>query len=86
MLLNILSTGVMAKMGKIYGNYMINLRTTNKKLIDRATRIISDLCKVDYVTANYELFLTKLMLEEENSGESQVKITIDRLQRRKNNE
>lgn len=86
MLLNILSTGVMAKMGKIYGNYMINLRTTNKKLIDRATRIISDLCKVDYATANYELFLTKLMLEEKNSGESQVKMTIDRLKRRQNYE
>lgn len=84
MLLNILSTGVMAKMGKIYGNYMINLRTTNKKLIDRATRIISDLCKVDYETANYELFLSKLILEQENSDESQVKVTIDRLKKERN--
>ena len=74
----------MAKMGKIYGNYMINLRTTNKKLIDRATRIISDLCKVDYETANYELFLSKLILEQENSDESQVKVTIDRLKKERN--
>ncbi len=76
---NILSTGVMAKMGKIYGNYMINLNTSNKKLVDRATRIISDLCNVDYETANYELFLSKLMIEKEGTNQSQVKITIDRL-------
>ena len=79
MLVNILSTGVMAKMGKIYGNYMINLNTSNKKLVDRATRIISDLCNVDYETANYELFLSKLMIEKEGTNQSQVKITIDRL-------
>ncbi|MBR3979058.1 MAG: hypothetical protein IKJ94_05500 [Oscillospiraceae bacterium] len=79
MVLNILSTGVMAKMGKIYGNYMISLKTTNKKLVDRATRIISDLCSVDYERANYELFLTKLMLEKDGKTESEVKVTIDRL-------
>lgn len=79
MVLNILSTGVMAKMGKIYGNYMISLKTTNKKLVDRATRIISDLCNVDYERANYELFLSKLMLENDMSGGSEVKATIDRL-------
>lgn len=79
MLVNILSTGVMAKMGKIFGNYMINLNTTNKKLIDRATRIISDLCNVDYETANYELFLSKLLIEKQGINQSQVKMTIDRL-------
>ncbi len=79
MLVNILSTGVMAKMGKIYGNYMINLNMTNKKLVDRATRIVADLCNVDYETANYQLFLSKLMIEKEGTNQSQVKITIDRL-------
>lgn len=79
MLVNILSTGVMAKMGKIYGNYMINLNTTNKKLVDRATRIVADLCNVDYETANYQLFLSKLMIESEGTNQSQVKFTIDRL-------
>ncbi len=79
MLVNILSTGVMAKMGKIYGNYMINLNTTNKKLVDRATRIVADLCNVDYETANYQLFLSKIMIESEGANQSQVKFTIDRL-------
>ena len=79
MLVNILSTGVMAKMGKIYGNYMVNLNITNKKLVDRATRIISDLCGVDYKKANYELFLSKLLIEKDGLNLSQTKMTIDRL-------
>lgn len=81
MLLNILSTGVMARMGKIYGNYMISLKTTNKKLIDRATRIISDLCNIDYAQANFELFVSKLMLENGMLDGSEVKATIDRLRK-----
>ena len=79
MFINILSTGVMAKMGKIYGNYMINLSISNKKLIDRATRIIADLCNLSYENANYELFLSSLILKERNENLSPVKFTIDRL-------
>ena len=80
---NIMSTGTMAKMGRIYGNYMVCLNISNKKLVDRATRIISDLCGIDYETANYELFLTKLMLENDGIQQSPVKATIDRLGRKK---
>lgn len=79
MFINILSTGVMAKMGKIYGNYMINLSISNKKLIDRATRIIADLCDLSYEEANYQLFLTKLMSERDGISVSPVKATIDRI-------
>ena len=81
MFINILSTGVMAKMGKIYGNYMINLSISNKKLVDRATRIIADLCNLSYENANYELFLSSLILKERNENLSPVKFTIDRLKR-----
>jgi N-acetylmuramic acid 6-phosphate etherase len=43
MALNILSTGVMVKLGKVYGNRMVDVAVTNRKLHDRALRILSDL-------------------------------------------
>ncbi len=43
MVLNILSTSVMVKLGKVYGNRMIDVSVTNDKLYDRALRIIQDL-------------------------------------------
>ena len=43
MALNILSTGVMVKLGKVYGNRMVDVSVTNSKLHDRALRIISAL-------------------------------------------
>lgn len=41
--LNILSTGTMVKLGKVYGNRMIDVAVTNQKLYDRALRIVRDL-------------------------------------------
>ncbi|MBD2198173.1 MULTISPECIES: N-acetylmuramic acid 6-phosphate etherase [Calothrix] len=41
--LNILSTGVMVKLGKVYGNRMVDVAVTNQKLRDRALRILQDL-------------------------------------------
>jgi hypothetical protein len=58
---------------------MINLSISNKKLVDRATRIIADLCNLSYENANYELFLSSLILKERNENLSPVKFTIDRL-------
>lgn len=43
MALNILSTGVMVRLGKVYGNRMIDVAVTNRKLYDRALRILQDL-------------------------------------------
>jgi len=40
--LNMLSTGVMVRTGYVYGNLMVNVMTTNEKLVDRAERIIAD--------------------------------------------
>lgn len=45
--LNILSTGVMVKLGKVYGNRMVDVAVTNTKLRDRAIRILSDLTELD---------------------------------------
>ena len=43
MALNILSTGVMVRLGKVYGNRMVDVAVTNHKLRDRALGIIEDL-------------------------------------------
>jgi len=40
MVLNLLSTGAMVRLGKTYGNLMVDVRATNEKLRDRAIRIV----------------------------------------------
>ena len=47
MALNILSTGVMVRLGKVYGNRMVDVAVTNTKLRDRALRILCDLTDLD---------------------------------------
>lgn len=40
MVLNMISTAVMVKLGHVYGNLMVNVQPTNAKLVDRACRIL----------------------------------------------
>ena len=47
MALNILSTGVMVKLGKVYGNRMVDVAASNSKLVDRSIRILGDLLGLD---------------------------------------
>tara|TARA_Y100001968_G_scaffold242921_1_gene226662 strand:- start:1231 stop:2163 length:933 start_codon:yes stop_codon:yes gene_type:complete len=47
MALNIISTSVMIKLGKVYENRMVDLSVTNKKLLDRAIGILIDLASVN---------------------------------------
>lgn len=47
LVLNMLSTGAMIRMGMVYGNLMVNVQPTNVKLKDRATRIIAAATGVD---------------------------------------
>ena len=51
MVLNMLTTGAMIKIGKTYENFMIDLMPTNEKLKDRAIRIVSEIAKVNASTA-----------------------------------
>lgn len=51
MILNMLSTGAMIKIGKTYHNYMIDLKISNQKLVERACRFISEICGVDETEA-----------------------------------
>jgi N-acetylmuramic acid 6-phosphate etherase len=49
--LNIISTGAMVALGKVRGNLMIDLHTSNVKLRDRATRMVAELTGTDYAAA-----------------------------------
>ena len=48
MVLNMITTTLMIKLNKTYGNLMVDLKASNKKLWDRGTRIISHLTRLDY--------------------------------------
>ena len=51
MILNMLSTGSMIKIGKTYENFMIDLQAVNEKLKDRAIRIVAQIADVPHSTA-----------------------------------
>lgn len=53
--LNILSTSVMVKLGKVYGNRMVDVAVTNQKLRDRALRILQDLTGLSREAAGFLL-------------------------------
>jgi N-acetylmuramic acid 6-phosphate etherase len=52
LVLNMLSTGVMIRMGYVFGNLMVNVQPTNEKLVDRARRIIASIAGVSYDEAS----------------------------------
>ena len=51
MVLNMLTTGAMVKLGKVYGNLMVDVHATNEKLRDRAKRIVMAATGCDEITA-----------------------------------
>jgi len=51
LVLNMLSTGVMVRLGYVYGNLMVNVQPTNTKLADRAARIVDTITGVGYARA-----------------------------------
>lgn len=69
LVLNMLSTGTMIKLGKVYGNLMVDVRATNKKLVERAKKIVCEATEVDREVAekvlketNYDVKLSILMI------------------------
>lgn len=50
LVLNMLTTGTMIKLGKVYGNLMVDVKPTNEKLVARAKRIVKLATDVDYET------------------------------------
>lgn len=57
MVLNMITTATMIKLGRIKGNRMVNMQLTNQKLVDRGTRMI-----VDELSLNYEQAKNLLLL------------------------
>jgi len=63
MALNIISTGAMVQLGKVYGNRMVDVAVTNSKLRDRAIRIVGDLTGLDPQTAESLLVASDLRVK-----------------------
>ncbi len=57
LILNMLSTAAMIRLGKVFGNVMVDLQMTSEKLRERARRIVMELSGVDYATASATLEL-----------------------------
>ena len=51
LVLNMISTAVMIKLGKVKGNKMVDMQLSNNKLVDRGTRMIMQELNLDYDTA-----------------------------------
>jgi N-acetylmuramic acid 6-phosphate etherase len=51
MVLNMISTGAMTRLGYVYGNLMVNVWTKNEKLVQRAVRIVEQATGADHETA-----------------------------------
>lgn len=47
LVLNTLTTGAMIRLGKTYGNLMVDLRAWNDKLVDRSQRIVMEAAGLD---------------------------------------
>jgi N-acetylmuramic acid 6-phosphate etherase len=83
LVLNTVSTGTMALLGRITGNWMSWVDCTNKKLLDRGARLLVELAEVDYRQACVALFTAQDVLKN-FAGEkpSPVQLAMQWLQRR----
>lgn len=52
LVLNMISTSLMIKLGKVKGNKMVDMHLSNNKLLDRGTKMLMHEISVDYETAN----------------------------------
>ena len=52
LILNMISTAVMIKLGRVKGNRMVDMQLSNNKLVDRGTRMVMDTLNVPYEEAN----------------------------------
>lgn len=57
MVLNMITTSTMIKLGRVKGNRMVNMQLTNQKLVDRGTRMIMEELRLDYEQSKNLLLL-----------------------------
>ncbi len=83
LILNMISTATMIKLGKVYGNLMVDLMAVNDKLVDRGTRIIEQLTDLDYDGAQLKLFeaeksvKTAIVMEKLNCTVNEAREKLD---------
>lgn len=70
LVLNMITTTAMIKIGKVYDNLMVDVKPTNEKLVDRATKIISEISGCDYDRSN------KLLKEANNNVKAAIIMAI----------
>jgi N-acetylmuramic acid 6-phosphate etherase len=51
MVLNMITTGAMTRLGYVYENLMVNVHMQNSKLVERGIRILMSACRIDRETA-----------------------------------
>jgi N-acetylmuramic acid 6-phosphate etherase len=71
MVLNMLTTSTMIRLGKVYGNLMISVHATNYKLRERAKRIVMEVTGISYEEAE--------KLIDEAGGDSRIAIVMQKL-------
>lgn len=71
LVLNMISTAVMIRLGHVYGNLMVNVEPRNSKLADRAARIVAQSASVSYERAGELL--------QESGGNVKVAIVMAKL-------
>jgi N-acetylmuramic acid 6-phosphate etherase len=59
LVLNMLTTAVMIRLGRVHGNLMVDVRPTNTKLRERARRIVAEVTGADEATATTALAATR---------------------------
>ena len=69
LLLNMISTSVMIKLGKVKGNKMVDMQLSNDKLVDRGTKMIMQELDIDYDKANQLLLMHGSVRKAVNSQE-----------------
>lgn len=57
MILNMITTATMIKLGRVKGNRMVNMQLSNAKLVDRGTRMVVEELGLDYEQAKHLLLL-----------------------------
>ena len=75
LILNMISTGAMVRIGRVIGNYLAYMRPTNKKLLDRAARIVMSQTDCEY----------ELAVEAVKASNGQIIDAIDSVKKQMNN-
>lgn len=70
MVLNMISTSLMIRLGRVSGNRMVKMQLTNAKLIDRGTRMIQEVLGLDYEEAKRRLLEAGSVDKALNNGNS----------------